>query len=518
MSHEVAVVGLLHPTPPHSGTNRLTIMGCRHLSTMAQTGKCSAMSRQILVPKEMDSLMILMPCKTPSTVRYPIRLTDFQSLTQVPHAAGIDGISRNQNQLGTTGQPAVIYLPRGVYMLSKPIQLYVGTVILGDALSPPTIKAAPGFNGNTLVFGKDPHDDSTINFYIGLKNLVFDSNNINKDTQFTILDWSVSQATQLTNCVFNMPSFSSGHIGIHTPEGGSGTYLGDLEINGGNVGIKMDNQQYMIKGVKFQACTTAIKFVHCYDCIVQDCTFKDHAVAMDMTTGAIGSIVLLDSLAQDVGTMVLTTDSGNGDRSLILENVQNNGIGASQTVMTGDNRILLSGNVADTWVMGNTVCHYNCNFKILSNSFSTLVGAPLLDNTLLEQHLQLPVHQIFYKTASTLPCRLQRINNMLSTSSSTSSQSLASLSLVTVRTTILLILMQSFPPMQTAKLSFSHREYTSSQILSSFHQAHGSSAKPGLQFRPKVATFSTPPAPVQWSRSEMLVMSASPRSQTCFSR
>jgi glucan 1,3-beta-glucosidase len=251
----------------------------------------------------------------------------------------------------------VIYLPRGVYILSKPIQLYVGTVLIGDPTSPPTIKAGPGFSGNTLIYGKDPAHDSTINFYIGIKNLVFDSNNINKDTTFTILDWSVSQATQLTNCVFNMPSYSSGHTGITTSEGGSGTYLGDLQINGGAVGINMGNQQYLIKGVDFKYCTTALKFSFCFDCMVQSCTFLDHNVAIDMSgTNNVGSLVVVDSFAQDVATMIQTTNSGNGWGSLILENVQNNGGGSARTVVAGGST-LLSGNVADTWVMGNEVRH-----------------------------------------------------------------------------------------------------------------------------------------------------------------
>ena len=275
---------------------------------------------------------------------------------------GIDGITRSQNELGTTGQPAVVYLPSGVYIVSKPIQLYVGTVFMGDPLSPPTLKAASGFNGNTLIYGKDPNQGSTINFYIGVKNLVFDSNNIDKDTSFTIIDWSVSQATQLTNCVFNMPSFSSGHTGIAMPEGGSGTYLGDLQINGGAVGIDMSNQQYMIKGVTFQYSTTAIQLSHCFDCIIQDCTFLDHNIAIDMTSNSVGSLVVLDSSAQDVGTMVATVNTGNGDSSLILENIQNNGAGAANTVVASGNSIL-SGNVADTWVMGNTVSDYPCSLE-----------------------------------------------------------------------------------------------------------------------------------------------------------
>lgn len=353
-----AVVVQWPPILELSGMSKSRITEFLRSSTMVHHGQSSEMSRRPMVRLAMGLPMMPMLSKMLSLVSVFV-INEFSLLICV---AGIDGITRSQNKLGTTGQPAVVYLPSGVYILSKPIQLYVGTVLMGDPLSPPTLKAASGFNGNTLIYGKDPNQGSTINFYIGVKNLVFDSNNIDKDTSFTIIDWSVSQATQLTNCVFNMPSFSSGHTGIAMPEGGSGTYLGDLQINGGVVGIDMSNQQYMIKGVTFQYSTTAIKLSHCFDCIIQDCTFLDHNIAIDMTSNSVGSLVVLDSSAQDVGTMVATVNTGNGASSLILENIQNNGAGAANTVVASGNSIL-SGNVADTWVMGNTVSDYTCSLK-----------------------------------------------------------------------------------------------------------------------------------------------------------
>lgn len=51
------------------------------------------------------------------------------------------GFSRNTDNLGTTGQPAVVYVPEGTYVLDSPIQLYVGTILMGNPLNPPTINA-----------------------------------------------------------------------------------------------------------------------------------------------------------------------------------------------------------------------------------------------------------------------------------------------------------------------------------------------------------------------------------------
>jgi len=82
---------------------------------------------------------------------------------------------------------------------------------MGNALNPPTIKASSSFNGDTMIYGKDPNHDSTINFYIGIKNLIIDSTAVDKSKVLKLLDWSVSQATQLANIIFQMPNFSTGH-------------------------------------------------------------------------------------------------------------------------------------------------------------------------------------------------------------------------------------------------------------------------------------------------------------------
>jgi glucan 1,3-beta-glucosidase len=130
-----------------------------------------------------------------------------------------------------------------------------------------------------------------------------------------------------------MSSYSTGHTGISMPEGGSGTTLGDLTISGGAVGIAMSNQQYIIKGVTFQYSTTALLVPHSFDYIVQDCTFLDHNIAIDMTSDSVGSLVVLDSIGTNVGTFVAALNTGNGQGSLILETIQNNG--ANTVVASG---------------------------------------------------------------------------------------------------------------------------------------------------------------------------------------
>jgi glucan 1,3-beta-glucosidase len=115
--------------------------------------------------------------------------------------------------MGTTGQPAMVYIPAGTYLLEGSLQLYAGTVIVGDALSPPTLKASSNFPNDHIIYAKDPNLQGTVNFYIGFKNVIIDSTSIPAQQTVALIDWTVSQGTQLTNVVFNMPDYST-HTGI----------------------------------------------------------------------------------------------------------------------------------------------------------------------------------------------------------------------------------------------------------------------------------------------------------------
>lgn len=128
-------------------------------------------------------------------------VTDDTAAIQNAINAGNSFAGRTTNSLGTTGQPAVVYLPAGTYVLTAPIQLFVGTVIMGDPINPPTIKASAGFSGTFMIYGKDPNQGSTTNFYIGIKNIIIDSTNVAASQTLTLLDWSIAQATQLSNVV-----------------------------------------------------------------------------------------------------------------------------------------------------------------------------------------------------------------------------------------------------------------------------------------------------------------------------
>ncbi|KAF2104926.1 pectin lyase-like protein [Rhizodiscina lignyota] len=222
---------------------------------------------------------------------------------------------------GTTGQPALIYVPSGKYVVSSPIQLYVDTQVIGDAINLPTIKAASRFspNNESIIAGFDPGTGSTTNFYIGVRNLVIDSGAVPANASVSLLNWAVSQATNLINVNFVMP-VGSQHSGIimdgGSGGGGSATYLGDLTFSGGLIGIHLNNQQYAFKNCKFTNVATGIAVQHLFVGTFQGMHFEGCGIGVDV--GGIddtGSVALIDSTADNVGTVV------NGSANLVLENL-----------------------------------------------------------------------------------------------------------------------------------------------------------------------------------------------------
>ncbi|KAF2091544.1 glycoside hydrolase family 55 protein [Saccharata proteae CBS 121410] len=250
---------------------------------------------------------------------------------------------------GATMRPAIVYLPGGLYMMNTSLQLYIGTVIVGDPLDPPVLKAVPEFSEDHMIYGKDPGTVGTNNFFIAMKNVVIDSTNIDKDNSITLLDWGVSQATQLNNVVFTMPMYSTGHIGISMQyDYNSNVILSDLTFNGGAYGMNITGQQWAFKSMTFNGCTTGAKFNGGFDVVFVGSTFANCGTGID-AYGVAGSIVVLDTSVTNSGTLIASYNSGSGENSVILENIQSDG---NPTVKL-DNNTVMSGTISDTWVHGS---------------------------------------------------------------------------------------------------------------------------------------------------------------------
>jgi glucan 1,3-beta-glucosidase len=144
----------------------------------------------------------------------------------------------------STTLPAIVYVPPGTYIITSPLILYYNTILIGDALNMPTIRAHPTFFGIALL-------DSDV-YYPGGASWYQNQNNFFRQIRNFILDvtplrmgigacvhWQIAQATSLQNLVMFM------HVGggaANKQQGifmdnGSGGFMRDLVINGGGVGF-----------------------------------------------------------------------------------------------------------------------------------------------------------------------------------------------------------------------------------------------------------------------------------------
>ncbi|KAI9927862.1 hypothetical protein MW887_002714 [Aspergillus wentii] len=263
-----------------------------------------------------------------------------------------NGPSRSSQVMGTTGQPVIVYLPAGTYRLDKGLQLWVGTVIVGDPTDLPVLKASSGFPHDHIIFAKDPNFGGTINFYIGLKNVVLDSTAVASNQDIGLLDWTVSQATQLTNVEFNMPLGSSGHTGLTTQyDYNSNIILNDLRFNGGVIGMNLAGQQWVFKNLKFTGTKTGV-IAGGTDIVFVGCQFDQGETGID-ASGTSGSLTVIDSTADNLNNFITSGNSPNAANSIILENIQSAGTTVNlggqkhvtgQTVTTERSQSLLSGN------------------------------------------------------------------------------------------------------------------------------------------------------------------------------
>ncbi|KAL4924517.1 glycoside hydrolase family 55 protein [Aspergillus undulatus] len=282
------------------------------------------------------------------------------------------GPARDAHAMGSTGQPAIVYLPGGTYSLKAALQIYVGTVLVGDPTNPPVLKAEPGFAGDHMIYAKDPNIGGTINFYIGIKNVVLDSTSLNSTLPMTLLDWTVSQATQLNNVAFNMPQYPTAHVGMTTQyDYNSNIIVNDLRFTGGDVGMKLSGQQWVFKNIVFSGTNTGVT-AGGTDILFLGCQFNNGHTGID-ATGTSGSLTVVDSSGSGLTNFVVSSDSGGAGNSIVLDNIQNAG-----TTVSLDGKAVVSGNIPDTWVHGDLYAAGNAEMQRVNNKMVTTQRSPSL--------------------------------------------------------------------------------------------------------------------------------------------
>ncbi|KAF5983754.1 beta-1,3 exoglucanase [Fusarium bulbicola] len=237
---------------------------------------------------------------------------------------------------GSTISPATVYIPAGTYLISNSlIDLYY-TQIIGDPTNRPVIKASASFSkqsfglidGNPYLSTGALAWNSTNVFFRQIRNLVLDTTALPPDFPAVGIHWPSSQATAITNCVFQLSTVPGNqHTGLLIEEG-SGGLLNDLYFFGGGNATVLGNQQFTARNLWFSNADVAIWMTWDWGWTFKSTVFKNCRVGikMDDSSFGLGSITILDSWFENVDVAIATTrntsQSISSEASLAMENVK----------------------------------------------------------------------------------------------------------------------------------------------------------------------------------------------------
>ncbi|KAJ7718670.1 exo-beta-1,3-glucanase [Mycena metata] len=264
--------------------------------------------------------------------------------------------------------PAVIFFPKGTYLVKSSILPYYYTQLIGDATSPPTLLADASFT-STAVIDADPslpgggeYYTNQNNFFRSVRNFVIDVTRVPPQlSQGTGIHWQVSQATSLINIV-------SAHQGIYM-ENGSGGFMGDLIFNGGKFGMWVGNQQFTVRNITVNNAQTAVFGIWNWGWTFQNVNINNCGVGFDLSSGStstsqkVGAEAIIDATATNTPIFLRTSSSSNGQLigagSLVLNNIKLNNVpsavvSSSGTVLAGGTTTIASWAQGNLWTGSNT--------------------------------------------------------------------------------------------------------------------------------------------------------------------
>ncbi|TQV94457.1 hypothetical protein V2A60_005499 [Cordyceps javanica] len=288
--------------------------------------------------------------------------------TAAINAAITDGNRCGQGCDSSTTTPALVYFPKGTYVVSKPIIQYYYTQLVGDAVNVPTLKAAANFQG-IAVIDSNPYADGGVNWYTNQNNFFRQIRNFKIDitaqgkSTGTGIHWQVAQATSLQNIQFDMikdKSSDNKQQGIFT-ENGSGGFMSDLTFNGGNLGVFWGAQQFTTRNLKFNGCRTAIYMNWNWAWAFHGLNIDSCDIGLDMSSNGqdeqqVGAVLVQDSTFSNTPVAIATRYStGQNDTrgTLVIDNVDfsKNCPAAVQNPQT--KTTILNGNTkVQSWIQG----------------------------------------------------------------------------------------------------------------------------------------------------------------------
>ncbi|EDQ88634.1 uncharacterized protein MONBRDRAFT_32819 [Monosiga brevicollis MX1] len=247
----------------------------------------------------------------------------------------------------TLKTPLVVYLPPGTYVVHDTLAMYFYTHLVGNWRCPPTIRLA---NSSTTMsqayvvtatnFNQGSH---VSNFYHKLQNVIIDIGDGNPNA--VGIHWAVAQGTSIRNVTVNV---NNGHMGLFVESGGGG-FIGDLVINGGQIGASVGGQQWSLRSITVNN-AAQVGFQLSWDWVftLVDLTINNSPVGLTFQGASAGSFVLIDSTFSNVGTAIVT-DYPSALRGMVLQNFAYNQIQSLTQAMPA---VSGSGHI-DRWFQGS---------------------------------------------------------------------------------------------------------------------------------------------------------------------
>lgn len=279
----------------------------------------------------------------------------------------------------STITPATLYFPPGKYLVSKALNMYYYTQMVGDATDPPTLLASSDFTG-MAVLDADPYDYAEANangapqwfvnqnnFFRQIRNFVIDIRQWGGGAKGAGIHWQVAQATSLQNIVFEMSTDAgTAQQGIFM-DNGSGGWMSDLTFNGGGLCAFLGSQQFTTRNLTFNNCQTAIFMNWNWGWTLQGVTVNGGNTGLDMSAlsgvgtqnQTVGSVVLADSKFSDVEYGVrfsYQNSSANtyaAGGTLILDNVDMTGVSTAAIIDHNNATVYPAGSIIQSWASGH---------------------------------------------------------------------------------------------------------------------------------------------------------------------
>jgi glucan 1,3-beta-glucosidase len=144
----------------------------------------------------------------------------------------------------------------------------------------------------------------------------------------------------------------------------SGGFMGDLIINGGDIGLDVGNQQFTVRNVTINGSNTGVKMPWNWGWNFQGITIRNAKVGFDVKTGSnsndqdqgVGGVAIMDGIISDTPIFYRSSQpSTNLQGSIVLNNIKLTNVQSVVAVLNGGT--ILQGSegetIVDTWVQGN---------------------------------------------------------------------------------------------------------------------------------------------------------------------